>query len=449
MYQESAGKLFLKYAIPQMIGLLFNSVYVIVDGIFIGKRLGSMALAAAGVAVPVVELLVALSIGMTSGAGVVISSKLALKDQRLARSAFMNALFLQGVFSVLIAVTGNVFLHPLASWLGATVDIHNLTIVYLRYIVTLSPFLLFSYLLGGLVRNDGRPRLAMTALAVGSLSNIVLDYIFMYPLNMGIAGAALATAVGPVISVAILIPHFALKRGHLYFQKDKLRPDTLKWFITLGFPSFIMEFSIGMVTFLMNFGITRYGFGEDGLAAYLIIGYLMLIILTIFLGMAEGLQPAFSYLHVASEKRKLLKLRRIAACVILVFGIISYVVVYLYSYYFYKIYTPDNLEVAMFAADKSKIYFTGFFCAGINILMISYFQSIQIPGRALLYSSLRGFLLPLVLILTLPDLLGASSLWFCHSLAEMITLVVCLLIQRKSAQAEVNKPVKQSAFKVV
>ena len=94
MYQESAGKLFLKYAIPQMIGLLLNSVYVIVDGVFIGKRLGSDALAAAGVAVPVVELLIALSIGMTSGAGVVISERLASKDFHSARNAFMNALLL-------------------------------------------------------------------------------------------------------------------------------------------------------------------------------------------------------------------------------------------------------------------------------------------------------------------------------------------------------------------
>lgn len=114
MYQESPRKIFFKYAIPQMIGLLFNSVYVIVDGVFIGARLGSSALAAAGVAVPVVELLIALSIGMTSGVGVVISGRLASGSYAYARSAFINALFLQGCFAFAIAVLGNLFLGALA-----------------------------------------------------------------------------------------------------------------------------------------------------------------------------------------------------------------------------------------------------------------------------------------------------------------------------------------------
>lgn len=411
-----------------MIGLLFNSIYIIVDGVFIGTRLGSKALAAAGVAVPVVELLIALSIGLTSGAGVVISSRLATKDYRAARSAFMHALLVQGCLSLLIALAGNLFLHPLCSRLGATADIHSLTATYLRYIVSLSPFLLFSYLLGGLVRNDGRPRLAMAALAIGSLSNILLDYIFMYPLNMGIGGAALATAVGPVISVLILLPHFLMKKGYLYFQKDRLRPETLKWFFTLGFPSFVMEFSIGMVTFFMNYGIIRYGFSDQGLAAYLIIGYFMLIILTLFLGMAEGLQPVFSYLHAASEKVKLSSLLRIAVSVFLILGLVSYVLIYFYSIYFYRVFTPGDPALATYAAGKSKLYFAGFFCAGLNILMISYFQSIQAPGRALLLSSLRGFFLPAVTIMILPAAAGLSLLWFCHSLSEMITLAVCLLL---------------------
>ena len=354
MYQESAGKLFIKYAVPQMIGLLFNSIYVIVDGVFIGMRLGNTALAAAGVAVPIVELLIALSIGMTSGAGVVISGRLASENFHGARSAFMNALLLQGCFAAAIAVFGNVFLYPLAAFLGATPDILKPTVAYLRYIVTLSPFLLYSYLLGGLARNDGRPKLAMIALSVGSLSNILLDYVFMYPLDMGISGAALATATGPVISVLILLPHFLLKKGCLYFQIDRPDTVTLRWFLSLGLPSFVMEFSIGMVTFLMNYGIVRYGFGEDGLAAYLIIGYLMLIILTLFLGMAEGLQPAFSYLHAAAQQEKIRSLLRIAIFVFLALGIVSYLAVFLHSLLFYRLFTPGNESLAVFAAEKAN-----------------------------------------------------------------------------------------------
>ncbi len=120
MYRESAGRIFLKYAVPQMVGLLFNSIYIIVDGVFIGVRLGSSALAAAGVAVPVVELLIALSIGLTSGAGVLISSHIATNDKEKARAVFMNALFVQGLFAFAIALSGNLLLSELTTSLGAT-----------------------------------------------------------------------------------------------------------------------------------------------------------------------------------------------------------------------------------------------------------------------------------------------------------------------------------------
>ena len=220
---------------------------------------------------------------------------------------------------------GNIFLHPIADALGATPQIHDDAISYLRCIVTFAPFLLLSFLLGGLARNDGRPKLSMFALAFGSVSNIVLDYVFMYPLNMGIGGAALATAIGPLFSVMILLPHFLMKRGCLHFAKVKIRFAQIKRIFMLGFPSFIMEFTIGIVTFVYNFAIVRNGYGEIGLAAYLVIGYLMLIILTLFLGMAEGLQSVFSYFAGTGAQERCQEMRRFAAKVFLSVGILCYV----------------------------------------------------------------------------------------------------------------------------
>ncbi len=305
MYEGKIHALFLKFAVPQMIGLLFNSVYVIVDGVFIGNRLGREAMAAAAVAVPLVEVLVsmalALALAVASGAGVIIATRLCGGEKDKARKIFQTAVWMLGAAGLLIAFMGNVFLNPLAVLLGATPEILSDASAYLWYIVTFAPFQLFSFLLGGMVRNDGRPRLAMTAMILGAVSNIVLDYVFMYPLNMGISGAALATALGPIFSVLILMPHFLFRKGSLSFVKCCPRPGDMKQILFYGFPSFIMEFSIGMVTFVYNFAIVHYGYGETGLAAYLMIGYVMLILLTLFLGMAEGLQPVFSYFMAAGQ----------------------------------------------------------------------------------------------------------------------------------------------------
>ena len=293
MYEGKSHTLFAKYALPQMIGLLFNSVYMIVDGVFIGNRLGRDAMAAAAVSVPLVEILIALSMAVATGAGVLISSRLGKGEKDKARSVFTLSVLCTAVMGVLISVLGNIWIHPLAELLGSTPAIHDEAIRYMWYIVTFSPFLLFSFLLSGLVRNDNRPKLAMFALMFGSVSNIVLDYVFMYPLNMGIAGAALATALGPIFSVLIMLPHFLRKRGDLYLVKFKVKLREIGSIYIFGFPSFIMEFTIGIITFVYNFAIVHYGFGEIGLAAYLVIGYLMLIILTLFLdgsGLAANLQ---------------------------------------------------------------------------------------------------------------------------------------------------------------
>lgn len=433
MYEGKPKDLFRKYAIPQMIGLLFSSVYVIVDGIFIGNRLGRDAMAAAAVSVPVVEMLIALSMAVASGSGVLISGQLGRGEKEKAVQTFGTAIICAAVMGVVIAVVGMAFLHPLARLLGSTPQIHEQAVSYLRCIVVFSPFLVFSFLLGALVRNDGRPKLAMFALAFGSVSNIVLDYVFMYPLNMGIVGAALATAIGPVFSVMILLPHFVLKKGSLHFGKSAVGFSDVGRILKLGFPSFIMEFSIGIVTFIYNFAIVENGYGEIGLAAYLVIGYLMLIILTLFLGMAEGLQPVFSYFAGVGKAERGNEMRRYAVKIFLGIGIVCYVLILLFSRYFFSIFNPDDIELINFTAGKSVVYFCGFFAAGYNILMIAYWQSAQNTKEALIVSLLRSIVLTAIFAAVLPPLFGREAIWLCHSLSEAVTgCTAAALLRRRS-----------------
>lgn len=429
MYQGKSHNLFLKYAVPQMIGLLFNSVYMIVDGVFIGNRLGRGAMAAAAVSVPLVEILIALSMAVATGAGVMISAHLGQGKKDEARKIFSLSVFCTAVMGVLISVLGNIWLHPLARLLGSTPAIHDDAIRYMWYIVTFSPFLLFSFLLSGLVRNDNCPKLAMFALMFGSVSNIVLDYVFMYPMDMGIAGAALATALGPIFSVMIMLPHFVLKRGDLYLTKFQIKWHNLRSVYALGFPSFIMEFTIGIITFVYNFAIVHYGFGEIGLAAYLVIGYLMLIILTLFLGMAQGLQPVFSYFMGTGEENRSRALLRFSVKIFLALGIFCYVLIIFFSRGFFAIFNPGDIELINFMESKSLLYFSGFFLAGFNILMIAYWQANERTGKALTISLARSVLYPPVLIMVLPLLCGSEGVWICHSVSEALTAVtVCILL---------------------
>ena len=439
MFEGKPRTLFFRFAVPQMIGLLFNSVYTIVDGVFIGHRLGREAMAAAAVAVPLIEILISVAIAAGSGAGVLIAARLGSGDKAGARRLFNTAAWMLALAGGMTALLGNLFLAPLARLLGATSGVLEPACAYLWFIVTFAPFQLFSFLLGGMARNDGRPKLAMTAMILGAGSNILLDYVFMYPLNMGIRGAALATALGPIFSVLLLLPHFLRKRGKLYFAPCPLL--CRRWLsdaggiLVCGVPSFIMEFSIGIVTFLYNFAITRYGYGELGLAAYLIIGYLMLIIMTLFLGMAEGLQPVFSHFMATGERERGLATRRFSAGAFLGVGIVSCLLVFTCSRWFFLAFAPGDRSLIAFAVSKSVPYFCGFFLTGFNILMISFWQATQETGRALTVSLLRSVILPPALLLVLPLLLGREALWVCQSAADAVTaavIVFSLVFPRRS-----------------
>lgn len=432
LYQGKPSTLFRRYALPQMVGLLFNSVYLIVDGVFIGHRLGTDAMAAAAVSVPLMELLIAVSLAVSSGVGVLISSAAAQGDRQRAVQVYSTAVLCALGIGLLVMLPGNMLIHPLAHLLGSTPQIHSEAVRYMRYIITFSPFQIFSFLLGGLARNDGRPKLAMSALAVGSASNILLDYVFMYPLDMGIRGAALATALGPVFSILILLPHFLLKKGLLFFSRSEVRPAFIRRIFSLGFPSFIMEFTIGMITFVYNFAIVYYGYGELGLAAYLVMGYLMLIILTLFLGMAEGLQPVFSYFTGSGEAKRCRELCRFSAGVFLVAGVASYLMIVLFSRHFFVLFNPGDAVLTDFARNKSLLYFWGFPLAGYNILMISFWQATQCTKRALTISLSRSLVWPPVLAAVLPLLIGREALWFCHSLGETATACVVLFYLKQA-----------------
>lgn len=435
MFEGKPRTLFFRFAVPQMIGLLFNSVYTIVDGVFIGHRLGREAMAAAAVAVPLIEILISAAIAAGSGAGVLIAARRGAGDGPGARRLFNTAAWMLAIAGGAVALLGNLFLAPLARLLGATLEVLEPACGYLWFIVTFSPFQLFSFLLGGMARNDGRPKLAMTAMILGAGSNILLDYLFMYPLNLGIRGAALATALGPVFSVLILLPHFLRRRGELYFVPCPVL--CRRWLsdardiLVCGVPSFIMEFSIGIVTFLYNFAITRSGYGKLGLAAYLVIGYLMLIIMTLFLGLAEGLQPVFSHFMATGEREQGLAMRRFSIGAFLGVGIVSCLLIFTCSRWFYLLFAPEDPELVAFAASKSIPYFCGFFLTGFNILMISFWQATQETGRALAVSLLRSVILPPLLMALLPLALGREALWPCQSAADGLA-ALCVISRMRT-----------------
>ncbi|MDL2253110.1 hypothetical protein LJC49_03455 [Ruminococcaceae bacterium OttesenSCG-928-I18] len=424
--------LFLRYVIPNTFAIVCNSVYFIVDGVFIGHRLGPTALAAAGVAVPVVECTIAVAMMLSVGTGVLISSAAGRGQQALARNIFNYSAVFTLVLSLFVAVVGAIFTAPIARFMGASGQLVPMTVEYLRTFLIFCPFLVFSYALSCYVRNDGGPTVAMVSLVVGSAANVILDWVFMYPLNMGLFGAALATGLGPVFSVLILLPHFLRKKGMLYFQRPTRMPGVLRSVVTGGMPAFVTEFSIGLTTLLYNLAIVRQGLGEAGLTIYMVLHYAVLICITAFLGAAQGIQPPVSFFTGAGEKDRVRKLVRVSVVFVLGLAALFYVGLFFGGQFFYGIFLAPG-ELLQQTTAAGQIYFLYLLFAAVNIMLTSVLQAMGKAVSSLVLSLCRCTLPLALLLFMLPGAIGINGLWLACTFAEALTLIPAILSWRKAA----------------
>ena len=420
-------RILLSYILPGIAGLLFNSLYIVVDGLFVARMLGREPLAAVTVGVPVVEVLLALSMLISVGAGVMISNRYGREEHKEAREIFNVSVRLLAIVSMLIAVVSLIFIRPIAKMLGATPDIMDLVVKYLTYFFAFSPAFMFSYAMCTWLRNDSQPKLAMFAQIVGALSNIFLDWYFMGPLKMGIGGAALATGLGPVFSILIMLPHFISKKGNLYLEKVKVDLKIISEMILKGIPSFTMEFALGITTLCVNIAIGIH-MGALGFAAFGIVGYIALIILSTFLGMAEGSQPLISFFYGANENENMKTILKISLQISTALGILAYLLLYNYSEIPVSVFANNDKELVKTAITATIYYFPALFVSGMNILLASYMQSIGSWRESVVISLCRSLIILIPLLLVLPTFLGNNGIWISVPIAEILTLPIAYML---------------------
>lgn len=244
---------FLKYAVPSALAMFVSSLYTIIDGIFVGQGVGDSALAAVNVIMPFTIMLFGIATMFAVGGGALVSKYLGEKNKESAAEVFRQVSKLLLMLSIGISLTCVVFASPLSRLLGATESIAGLAATYLRFYAMFCVPNLIGIALNSFVRNDGRPTLAMISTISGAVTNIILDYLFIFVFNLGIKGAAIATGLGQIVTVLILIPHFIFKRGALSFGNVKLNRTIIREFSNIGFPSFFTVFPISLILLSLLF----------------------------------------------------------------------------------------------------------------------------------------------------------------------------------------------------
>ncbi|WP_288222509.1 MATE family efflux transporter [uncultured Clostridium sp.] len=415
-------KEFLKYAIPSALAMFVSSLYTIIDGIFVGQGVGDSALAAVNIVMPFTIMLLGIASMFAVGGGDLVSKNIGSNNKDRAVKIFRQVFKFLLILSMGISVIAVVFSEYIVKILGATENLVPLASIYLRYYGLFCIPNLIGIALNSFVRNDGRPRLAMIATLSGAITNVILDYIFIFPLGLGIKGAAIATGLGQLVTIGLLLPHFIMKKGVLTFGAVKLETKIIKEFINIGFPSFFAEVTFSIIIFFMNLALVNYG-GEESLSAFAIINYITTNIYMVLLGLSIGVQPLLSYNYGAKKPEKMLGFYSITMKGSFIINIIFMAICIVFGKNIISIFSTDNVIVKIAYIGLILSNF-GYLMVGFNLTSTIYYQAINQPKISNIFCLCRSLIFLPIALFILSKLFGINGIWISLFVSELATFII-------------------------
>lgn len=418
-------KEFLKYAIPSALAMFTSALYTVIDGIFVGQGVGSLALAAVNIVLPFTVMLFGIANMFAIGGGSLVSKNIGAKKIDKAVNIFRQVFKFLFIISIGISLFCIIFTNQIVTVLGATENLKPMAVEYLRFYALFCIPNLVGIVLNSFVRNDGRPKLAMISTISGAITNVILDYVFIFPLGMGIKGAAIATGLGQIVTVAILLPHFLMKKGYLTFGNVKIEKEKIKEFCVIGFPSFFAQASYSIIVLLHNIAIVKL-VGEIGISAYSIMNYLTTNVYMVLYGITLGVQPLISYNYGRKKSEKMLGFYKITCKSIILVTTVFTVIIYLFGLNLINIFTNDN-SLANIAFNAIKINIFSYFAVGLNLNTLVYYQAIEKPKYSNIVCILRSVAYLPISIFVLSKLFGINGIWAAAIVAETATYITMRL----------------------
>lgn len=450
---QPVGRLLLAFAVPSIISCLVNSVYNIVDQIFIGQGVGYLGNAATTVAFPVATILMAFAALIGTGGSAYSAIKLGQQEDEEARRTLNNLLLLSTVVGVLAMVLGLVFLDPILRLFGATDAILPYARDYTGILLIGAPFSVIGVGLSNMARTDGAPRLSMYGILIGAVLNTVLDPLYIFVFHWGVKGAAIATITSQILSCIIMLVYFT-RRGkrpdHMRFEKRYLlRPKAriLGKIVTLGISSGITSGVACLMQVVMNNSLVHYGDlsavgGEVALSAMGIVMKIAMILASVAIGIGIGSQPILGF-NIGAEHFHRVRQTYLTAVIAATISIAAcWAVCQLFPGLVLQVFGSGSPEFTAFAIQCIKIYLFGIFCAGFQIVSTNYFQATGQPLKASILSMLRQLLLLIPLLLILPLFFGLNGVLYagpCADIGSAIIVALFIVPEMKKLNARVHR----------
>ncbi len=427
--QESITKLLAQYSIPAVIANMVNAIYNIVDRIYIGKFAGENALAGLTVSFPIMILIFAFASLVGIGGTALISIKLGESNEKSANHIFGNMLSMAAIIGLLVTLGGYLNLEGLLTLLGADRNILPYSTDYMNIVLIGVVFQLISFALASAVRTEGRPRLAMVAMVVSAVTNIVLDYIFIGILGWGVKGAAIATIIGQFSGFLILGIYYLQGKSVLKILAKDLIPDVklVGDIVSIGAASFITPIGSSIAMILLNVSLGKYG-GNAAITAMGGVNSLYSMFIMPVMGIQQGMQPIIGYNHGANLKDRVKKTLIIGITIAFVFSIVVFVLLEAFPAIFMQLFIDPNSSTMSIAVNGVRLFNLMLPLLSINLLGTAYFQSVAQVKKALFLSAARQFIFLIPIVLLLPRVLGLTGVWLSTPIADGSAVLVTIIM---------------------
>ncbi len=427
LHKDSIRKLFFYYFIPLAFSMISLSTYSMIDGMFVGKKLGKEAIAAVNIAWPIFPGLIAYELLFGFGAASIVGYFLGQNKTHRARLVFSSVFYFVAISVFILSMALLPFSETIARLFGSNDALLSMSKRYIEIILMGAVFMVLHPLADVFVVNDKRPILAMVAMLIGSLANIFFNYLFIFVLEVGVQGSAIATVIGHAIGVLVLMQHFWRKKGQLYFIK-RFSLSSVISSAKSGVPQSTAEFSASVMILLFNTAIMHTA-GERFVSMYGIVMYNAIIFFTTLFAISQGIQPIASFSYGARNLERVKEVFVFGLKVAFCIGIVFYGAYYFLDDFLIKLYLQPIEQDALFMQETKRamnIYYVGYVFLGMTLLCTVFFQSIQRVKSSFIItiSHTLGFIVILLPILS--HFYGINGVWVTYPIAQFLAFLVAL-----------------------
>lgn len=423
-----------KFIFPSVFAMLGISLYVLADTFFISVAEGANGITALNMALPVYAIMYALGsmIGIGSATRHSLGKSLGKEDyDEYFANSFVWTLLLS-MFFVLVGIfaPGNVL-----KLMGADDIILKTGISYMRTALLFAPAFMLNYTMTAFVRNDNNPHIAMAATLSSSIFNIIFDYIFMFPMNMGMLGVALATGISPIISMAVCMLHFRSEKNTIYFVKKSFSFKKLILACQLGISGFVGEISGGVTTLTFNFVLLKI-VGNIGVAAYGVVANISIIGIAVFNGISQGLQPMASEAGGTGDEDAKKRICRHSLQIGIIISVLLVFICQIFADGIVNVFNSEgSAQMADYAVEGLRLYSLGFLIAVVNIVRAGWFGAIGRAKECFIISLSRGIFAIVFFAIVLSRFMGIYGVWLAFPVAEVVTLIISLAVRQSGSES--------------